>query len=295
MKALVLSIDKASAKNGTEYLRVRYSDEKRVEKSAVMFAPFPDPETVKGNVCELTIRAGTPSDKIESLQVLPGEDKAPFVRQTKFDVEMMIKELKRLTRGHGDLTKIVDYVIFNSEDRLRRMKLFPAATHAHHAFQGGLLEHTYGMMKAAEAVLAADPAQRETSAGVVLCAIALHDVGKMFTYNFEPGQATEHNQYEHLLGHIVLGNDLVTAACREEKIKNTPDVLNLRHCILSHHGKKEWGSPVMPTTREAVLVHQIDMLQSRGEMAYEGLEQVEKGKVADMRHPQLDNVYLVKL
>jgi 3'-5' exoribonuclease len=70
---------------------------------------------------------------------------------------------------------------------------------------------------------------------------------------------------------------MIVRACTKKNIPLMAGrVLQLRHCILSHHGKKEWGSPVLPSTREAVLVHQMDQIQARGEMAFDASNQAEQ-------------------
>lgn len=121
-----------------------------------------------------------------------------------------------------------------------------------------------------------------------MAAVALHDVAKIFTYDFQAGQGGngEKNNFEVLLGHIVIADEVVVKACVAENITTTKGcVLNLRHCMLSHHGKKDWGSPIIPSTREAIFLHQLDMMQSRNEMAMEATEGVEKGKRSSFVRP----------
>jgi 3'-5' exoribonuclease len=95
------------------------------------------------------------------------------------------------------------------------------------------------------------------------------------------------------MGHIAIADEMIVSACIKLGIPTTKgDILNMRHCILSHHGRKEWGSPVVPATREAILIHQLDMIQSRGQMALEGTEALEPGKMSS-QHKQLE-AYLYK-
>jgi 3'-5' exoribonuclease len=295
MKALVVFAEKAQAKNGSEYLRVKYSDEKRVERSAVLFADI-NPDNIVGQVCELTIRNGSPTDKIEHIKVLDGEDISPYVRKTLLDTEKMFTDLYSATRGEAvdpDLTKIADKVLFGVPQRVERFKTWPAAAHAHHGFQGGLIEHTWAMLQSASAVMKVDPAAKSLNTGVVCCAITLHDVGKIWAYAFNI--TTENTLLHHLIGHISIADEAVVRACVELGIPSgRGNVLNMRHCILSHHGKREWGSPIVPATREAVFVHQIDMLQSRAEMALEGVEGLEPGKASGAQHKQLE-AWLAKI
>jgi len=88
----------------------------------------------------------------------------------------------------------------------------------------------------------------------------LHDLGKVYEYTLEEGFTRSDDG--HLVGHIVRGVVLVERAAAELDFP-AADLQQLLHLIVSHHGTTEWGSPVVPKTLEAVLLHQIDLLDSR--------------------------------
>jgi len=293
MKVLIIAAESARAKNNSEYLRVRYSGTDKIVRSAVMFSPFPDPEGFKGKVCEVAIHPGTPTDKIEGLSPL-ADSPDPFIRVTKIEALVAKGEMETLTRTVAggiqvapDLTAIVDFVLLKNERRWDKFSKHPAAVAAHHAYRGGLMEHTLGMLRCAKGIMEGDPAHQDLNRGVVFSSIVLHDVGKIATYTTDM-VSHDYSVYQYLMGHIVIADEMITTACQKLGLSSIKgDVLHLRHCILAHHGKKEWGSPIVPATREAVLVHQIDMVQSRGQMALEGTEGLEPGKVSQ-QHKQLD-------
>ncbi len=135
----------------------------------------------------------------------------------------------------------------------------PAAKHYHQAYRHGLLEHCLGVAQAVSAISA-------TFGGidrdVAVTGALLHDIGKLEAYTSEP-DAIDLSDAGRLHGEIALGYYLIRRMI--EDIDGFPAELaqSLGHIILSHHGSLEHGSPVVPCTREATLVHMIDNLGGR--------------------------------
>jgi 3'-5' exoribonuclease len=135
----------------------------------------------------------------------------------------------------------------------------PAAVRNHHAYRHGLLEHSVVVAEVAAAVAARFPS---VDRDLVVAGALLHDIGKTLTYSSDllaPG----FTDAGRLHGEIVIGNDLV-----RDLIDETPGLspglsARLRHVILSHHGQREKGSPVVPMTREAIVVHFCDDMTAR--------------------------------
>ncbi len=136
-------------------------------------------------------------------------------------------------------------------------RISSAAIAMHHAYRGGLLEHTTHMARAATALF---PVYPEIDRDLALAGILLHDIGK--TIEYDSGLAIKKSRRGILQGHVVLGYQLV----RKHGLKNklAPDLLErLEHIILSHQGELEWGAAVMAATPEAVFVSMVDNLDAK--------------------------------
>lgn len=136
----------------------------------------------------------------------------------------------------------------------------PAATSVHHAYPGGLVTHTYQMLHMLEGLYPVLPYPIKIERCVL--AILFHDFGKRQEYNREG----EPQKDMFLLGHIFLSshnlyNYLVSEGIDEEEIKR------IVHCVLAHHGTREFGSPVTPCTQEALIVSMVDDLSAKTDCA----------------------------
>jgi 3'-5' exoribonuclease len=137
-------------------------------------------------------------------------------------------------------------------------RLHPAARQNHHAYLGGLLEHTWFVTRLA---LQAAGLYADINRQLVVAGAILHDLGKL--KELSQPQAPEYTIPGQLLGHIVLGWEMI----RQEAARmNFPDqnlLLQLEHIIITHHGHRDFGSPVLPKTREAMIVYFADDLDSK--------------------------------
>lgn len=162
-----------------------------------------------------------------------------------------------------------------------RFRRSGAARKMHHARRGGLVEHSAGVMRAADAICSAYP---QLNRDLVLTGALLHDCGKMAENAYEEHSFTmPYGLSGELLGHITIGIELVNtlwkslvAAHKTEWASLTPATdhvrLHLLHLLASHHGTQEYGSPVVPKTPEALALHHADDLDAKMEMfraAYE--------------------------
>jgi 3'-5' exoribonuclease len=140
-----------------------------------------------------------------------------------------------------------------------RFRDAPAAKHYHQAYRHGLLEHTLSVAQAVSAITATFPG---IDRDVAVTGALLHDIGKLEAYEVDRGAISMSDQ-GRLYGEIPLGYYRVRRAI--ERLEGFPPELEqaLLHIILSHHGSLEHGSPVVPCTREATLVHMIDNLGGR--------------------------------
>ena len=140
----------------------------------------------------------------------------------------------------------------------------PAAKGNHHAYLGGLLEHSLSMARIG-AKLSRHYAHYYPgmlNQDLVIAGCVLHDVGKCFELEFSRG--FRYSDSGQMVGHITQGVELVTKlAQRVSPPLPSNMIMRIKHLILTHHGRLEYGSPIKARTPEAVLLHQIDMIDSR--------------------------------
>ncbi|KPK75785.1 MAG: hypothetical protein AMJ79_09755 [Phycisphaerae bacterium SM23_30] len=191
-------------------------------------------------------------------------DLEEFLPQTDKDIPEMFarlkKELARIENPH--LRRLVQAFLSDAE-LMRLFQQAPAAMGLHHAYIGGLLEHTLSLLVLAERV------QGHYAAldwDLIKAALFLHDLGK--TTELQYDVSFQYTDEGRLVGHLVKGAVLI-----EQKIQQLdagggepfPELLRdcLLHIVLSHHGSREYGCPVLPTTPEAFAVHYLDNLDSK--------------------------------
>ncbi len=182
-----------------------------------------------------------------------------FLPSTKHDVEAMFKHLIMIVKGLNN--KYVRQLILNTlEDPVIKPKYMrcPAARTIHHGWIGGLLEHTLSICKLM-VFLASH--YEGIDLNLLIFGAIFHDIGKIWELDFEMG--TNYTDAGKLIGHLVMGSELVEA--QTQKIKGFPEELKIicKHIILSHHGKYEYGSPKRPKLLEAYIVSSIDELDSK--------------------------------
>jgi 3'-5' exoribonuclease len=176
-------------------------------------------------------------------------------------VDKMEQDFRDLitTVQSSHLRGLLNSVFDGSSSTWERFRCAPAAKHYHQAYAHGLLEHTLTVAQAVSALSAIFPG---VDRDLAVTGALLHDIGKLDTYVTADGRI-EMTDEGRLQGEIVLGYSQIRAEI--ERQPDFPDDLRqaLLHIILSHHGSLEHGSPVVPCTREATLVHMADNLGSK--------------------------------
>jgi len=151
---------------------------------------------------------------------------------------------------------------------------YPAAKSNHHNFTGGLALHTISMLRLAEKFVEIYP---QLNASLMYAGVILHDLGKVI--ELSGAQNTQYTLAGNLLGHITLIDEEIIKAANALSIDDSKeDMLVLRHTILAHHGKLEFGSPVFPKIMEAEVLHQIDNIDAKMTMMLSNLEQIAPGE-----------------
>ena len=188
-------------------------------------------------------------------------DFADFFPASARDRDEMLAELRGIIAAMGNphLRALLE-AIFADEGIASRYKNAPAAKTIHHAWLGGLIEHVLSLCTLCKLVT---PHYPHVDGDLVLAGAILHDIGKIEELSYERGFG--YTDVGQLIGHIQIGLSMVN-----DKVRQVPGFppklkLLLDHMILSHHGELEFGSPKVPVFAEAMMLHQLDNLDSKME------------------------------
>jgi len=251
---------------GAPYLNVRLKDKTgeldgKVWDNAIEF----DRQFKKGDIIYIEGKAASYKNSIQisivNIKKYAGEDIEPadYLPAAKGNVTAMFNEM--ITYIEKIQTKPLQALLqafFNDQKTAELFQRAPAAKGFHHIYLGGLLEHTLSVVRLLDKV--ADH-YSNLDRDLLLAGGMLHDIGKIYEFNYE--SLIEYSDEGRLIGHIVMGVEMIN-----KKIETIPDfpaplALKMRHIILSHHGEFEFGSPKRPKTLEALVVHFIDDLDAK--------------------------------
>ena len=213
---------------------------------------------VSGSIDEFQ---GTPQIKIISVRMATPKDGvsvSDFLARSKRNIEEMKTELfSRIAKFNNRYLKMLMEQIFN-ENNFAKFSSAPAGKSWHHSYLSGLLEHTLELIKICDLMCSIHP---EINRDLVVSGALMHDFGK--TEELSYSSVFEYTNRGKLIGHIVISAMIINEECK--KIIGFPDDLkdSLLHIILSHQGKLEFASPVIPKTLEAITLYQADELSAK--------------------------------
>ncbi|MDO5554182.1 MAG: HD domain-containing protein [Planctomycetia bacterium] len=218
------------------------------------------------------IRETTPADGFD------GFDPDLCRPSSRIRPDIIIEDILSLARTHlgpGSLLELVQRIF--KENRLALQNTAASRIH-HHAYQGGLLEHTLSVARIAlglvEHYQSYYPNQKRlVSKPLVVAGAILHDVGKIREMTSSPIMPG-HTQEGELVGHAILGRDIVREAGPQVNLDRKTQLL-LEHIILSHSRFPDWGAPKLPMSLEALIVHQADYAEATYASALRAVEQEE--------------------
>jgi 3'-5' exoribonuclease len=191
--------------------------------------------------------------------------------RSRFGTEEMLRSLLATVRSRSPshLADVVCDVLLGVKPLLES---HPAATKVHHAFPGGLLEHTLSVVGSVCGLVdryAEYYPEMKIDGSVAVSGAALHDIGKVFELR-KAADGVEYSPEGELIGHIQIGRDMLRDAYRARSAKDGPFgaeddewLVRVEHVILSHQGRGDWGSPQPPKTPEAFIVHYADDLDAK--------------------------------
>ncbi|HTW49402.1 MAG TPA: HD domain-containing protein [Acidobacteriaceae bacterium] len=251
-------------KDGSRYLALTLCDRTGPIEARVWTAAdagdFDSGDVVKirGQVVRYNEKLQINIDKIR--RAAPGEyNLGDFVPTTERDIDEMWTELEAWVSGFTDPDlKALLEAFLRDEHIAAALRQAPAAKTLHHAWIGGLLEHILSLMSLCDLVAGHYP---HINRDLLLAGVVLHDIGKL--RELEWGTSFEYSLEGQLLGHITIGMGMI-----EKKIDAIPSFpaakrLLVEHLVLSHHGKYEYGSPKLPMTPEAIMLHYLDDLDAK--------------------------------
>lgn len=276
---IVSKSERATTKSGNPFYKLTVRDAKREAKIHVwhnlhQFSKLESGEIKQGSILAVSgsyrvDEKWGPQIDMSSLVVIDEKDPrvqgAELIRKSRFNVSEMMHDIESLVDSiqDSDLRLVTRATIERVKTDFKRV---PAANKNHHAYVGGLLEHTLSVARLANNLASKYidyyPAANIDRDQVVAGAI-LHDIGKVFELSVD-GEYTDEGK---LFGHIVQGFALVSEIAKT--LSESPAVRRLLHSILSHQGKLEWASPVEPKTFEALIIHMADEMDAKANMLSE--------------------------
>ena len=266
---LVREVEARRKKDGSEYLKLILADRTGTvpavmwEGTSAVAARLP-----AGSVAQVTGRYAITERYGAQLTVssLDAADPSDYSLEDLLDgppraVDQMEADLRELLSTLQDpwLRDLLDRILGEQSDVWRQYRDAPAAKFNHHAYRHGLLEHSLGVAESVSAISATFPG---VNRDVAVTGALLHDIGKLEAYTQDP-QNIDLTDAGRLQGEIPLGYYRVRREIEDIDGFPAGTAQAVLHIILSHHGQLEHGSPVLPCTREATLVHMIDNLGGR--------------------------------
>jgi len=256
----------AQKRDGNSFLNITLSD-KTGNIRGVIWDRVDDISagTASGDFVQIQ---GTVSEYKEMLQLvvknmttIPSDSINPsdFLPATRRDIDKMFLRLLKITASmEAEHLKKLFEAFFNDMNFVRKFKNAPAAKKMHHAYIGGLLEHTLSMALLADRIAGH---YSGVDRDLLLAGAILHDIGKVREFNFK--YSIDYSDEGRLLSHVVIGIMMLDEKIQELEDFPQDQAVLLRHMIVSHHGTRKFGSPEPPKTIEAVLLNYIDEIDAK--------------------------------
>lgn len=257
---IVVGRSDASTRTGSPFCKLKLKNQEEEITIAVWDVAPADPPKFGQLVSFTSIQDNAGSKSARKMDMRPGDmpqENHPLYgllpRPVKKEVwDATIAELIKQCKDEPLISAIKEY----AEILYKPYSQYPAATNVHHAFKGGLLNHTYQMLHMLEGLYPCLPYTIKVERCIL--AILFHDYGKVYEYTKE-GEPT---QMMYLLGHIYISANRLQKTLEEKGI-DKEEINRIVHIVLSHHGELEYGSPVKPCTQEAIIVNLLDNLSAK--------------------------------
>jgi 3'-5' exoribonuclease len=260
---LLQDVVRRVTKDGRPYLLCTLSD--RTGQTSGVFWDVPPAVEAwirSGLVIYLSGRAGNYRDTLQinlsDANPCDNPDMTHFLPASKRPRQEMVAELEEVIAQLSQPWQGLVGHLLLEPSFLIHFSNAPAARMMHHAYVGGLLEHTLSMVRLAYHLAGHYP---YVNKDLLIAGTLLHDLGKAAEYTTDA--SFNFSDDGRLVGHIMRAVIMIEHAAARLGSVDEDDLRQLVHLVASHHGTQEWGSPVVPKTLEAILLHQLDMLDSR--------------------------------
>lgn len=289
---LLTAAEERTTRNNASYCVMTLSDGETKITANLWDSTFDMIELLINKVVKAMITAstynGSVSYKIDYIFQTDEQPIADFVKKVPVSTEDMYEEILRMI-PECNLKTLVEAIYTENKDKLL---YWSAAKSVHHNLYGGLLYHTYRMMKMALSVCSIYPGS--LNASLLLCGCALHDIGKLQELETTPlGEAT-YTVSGNLLGHAVIGIEMISRAAKAFEDISEEEIMLLKHLIASHHGKLEYGAVTIPAIPEAVVLNRLDDMDARIYIFEDRYSTMDEGTLSDSSVFGLDNAVIYK-
>ncbi len=230
---------------------------------------------------------------IESARVLANPDQFPdfewgmLIEASKWSAEGLRDKIFDLLKRNVTDHRLISLVEVMFAEHWEILATLPAASRMHHAIQSGWLEHIWSMTRLASLIgnhyrKYYEDLEPALQTDILLVGAVLHDIGKALELSNESRSEATYTDKGKLLGHIVMGRDMIReVAAKVDPPLDEERLLRLEHAVLAHHGRTEYGSPVLPQTFEALLLSQIDDMDAKMNAVWRALKQTQMGETED--------------
>ncbi|MCQ2799001.1 MAG: HD domain-containing protein [Bacilli bacterium] len=290
---LVINVNKGMTNVGKPYMTITFQDSTgQIDGKKWDYTEIDAENFQVGSVVEVKVEVIKYRDALQ-LKVLDGKklsneemDVAKLVPSAPVPKEELLEKLNSYLASikNEAVSKVVSYLI---DKHYKQYIEWPAAVRNHHNFVSGLMYHSLCMADVAEGVCKIYPS---INRDVVIGTCLIHDLGKVI--ELSGPVATKFTLEGKLLGHISIGQAEVREACKVVGVEGEMAVI-LEHMILSHHTKPEYGSPVMPLTREALVMAMVDDLDAKMNILDKAYATVVPGEFTT-RQMTMDDRYFYK-
>jgi len=286
---LIRDVEEKLTKKNTPYVTLTLTDGERDIVARKWDTAISELPVSKGSLANFAIAVslynGEPSYTINFIgPPSPNADISQYLPMAPEDPAEGFNELMGVAEGLNDeaLKAAVKQIFETYRDKLL---IWGAAKSIHHNVRGGLIWHLLRMVRAAKS-LATVYSIADTD--ILFAGTILHDIGKVKELVTDEMGQSVYTTEGMLFGHTYLGMELVRQACIANQV--SPQKTDaLLHVIAAHHGKREWGAVAIPSSEEAMLVHYLDMIDSRTYVFEQEYKELQSGEIAQQRNMFLDN------